>query len=44
MITGKIPKVEKATGPIWNIIDKCISLKAENRYSVEELIAELERF
>lgn len=43
MITGKFPKEEKAAGDVWNIIERCISLDAENRYTAKELIAELER-
>ena len=33
MITGKLPKEEKAAGDIWNVIEKCISLNPEDRYS-----------
>ncbi len=42
MITGKIPKEEKASGPVWNIIEKCIRLEPEERYSAQELLAALE--
>lgn len=42
LITGDLPKVVKAEGPVWNIIEKCISLEPEQRYTVYELIAELE--
>lgn len=42
MLTGKFPKEERADGIIWNIIEKCISLEADNRYSTDELIKELE--
>lgn len=42
MITGKFPKEEKAPGKVWNIIEKCISLNAEDRYSSEELSKALE--
>lgn len=41
MITGKLPKEEKAAGDIWNVIEKCISLNPEDRYSDDELIAVL---
>ena len=43
MITGKMPKEEKAAGSVWNIIEKCISLEPKMRYTAEELIAALER-
>ncbi len=42
MITGKIPKEEKAGGFIWNIIERCISLDADNRYDAAELIKEFD--
>ena len=42
MITGKFPKEEKAPGKVWNIIEKCIKLDAENRYTAEELKTVLE--
>jgi len=41
MITGKLPKEERAAGSIWPIIEKCISLKPEDRYTDTELFAEL---
>ena len=41
MITGKLPKEQKAKGPVWNIIEKCISLDPENRYTVVELLIAL---
>ena len=37
MLTGKFPKEEKAPGKAWNIIEKCINLNADERYSTEEL-------
>ncbi len=37
MITGKFPKEEQAKGKIWGIIQKCISLNAEERYTAKEL-------
>lgn len=43
MITGKLPKEERVTGAVWNIIEKCISLEPEKRYSSAELIDALER-
>ena len=42
MITGQFPKVQKAMGEIWNIIERCISLDEEKRFTVEELIASLD--
>lgn len=43
MITGEYPKKKKASGDIWKIIERCISLEAEKRFSVTELVACLER-
>lgn len=43
MLTGSFPKEKKAEGRIWDIIEHCISLEADKRYSVEELIEELEK-
>ncbi len=43
MITGSIPKEKRAEGKIWNIIEKCISLNAADRYTAGELIDELEK-
>ena len=42
MITDKFPNEERANGRIWDIIEKCISLEANNRYTARELINELE--
>ena len=42
MITGEIPKEEKVDGTIWNIIERCISLDADNRYTAAELIKEFD--
>ncbi len=42
MITGAFPKQQRATGRIWDVIEKCISMDAEDRYSASELIAALE--
>ena len=44
MLTGRFPKEEKATGEIWNIIEKCISLNVEDRYSAAELSDALDTF
>lgn len=43
MITGDFPKVRKARGEIWDIIEKSISLDEEKRFTVEELIKELDK-
>ena len=42
MLTGKFPKEEKAFGKVWDIIEKCINLNADDRYSAEELLEALE--
>lgn len=42
MTTGKLPKEEKAPKPLWSIIEKCICLEPENRYSDKELIKALD--
>ena len=42
MLTGDFPKAKKAEGPIWDIINKCISLEADNRYTAKELIEALD--
>ena len=42
MITGRIPKEEKAIGPVWSIIEKCTRMEPEERYSAQELLAALE--
>ena len=42
MITGKLPKEEKAEGAIWNVIEKCICLEPNDRLSDHELISALD--
>lgn len=42
MITGKLPKEEKAAGAVWPIIERCISLEPEERYTDNELISALD--
>ncbi len=42
MLTGEFPKQKKADGPFWPLIKRCISLEAEQRYTAEELLVELE--
>lgn len=43
MLTGRIPKEEHAKGDMWPIIERCIKLEEKDRYTVKELIADLER-
>jgi len=38
MVTGKMPKEEKAPEPIWSVVEKCIKLEPENRYTDQELL------
>ena len=42
MITGHFPKEEKASGKIWDVIERCISLDADKRYSAAELAVTLQ--
>lgn len=42
MLTGAIPKLKQAPEPMWTVIEKCISLDAEDRYDVRELLDVLE--
>lgn len=44
MITGKLPKEKRASGNIWKIIERCICLEAEDRFTDEELIDALTDF
>ena len=41
MLTGRFPKEERANGRMWDIIERCISLDAQNRYSADEFLQEL---
>lgn len=41
LLTGKVPKEQKAEGPVWPVIEKCISLNPDERYTAEELLKEL---
>ena len=43
MITGHFPKEQKASGRIWDIVEKCICLEEDKRLSVDVLIDELEK-
>lgn len=42
MVTGKLPKEEKAPELLWSVIEKCICLEPDERYSDRELIAALD--
>lgn len=42
MVTGKLPKEEKAPDVIWNVVKRCICLEADERYTDDELITALE--
>lgn len=37
MVTGKFPNDEQAKGELWDIIQKCISLNSDDRYTAKEL-------
>ena len=42
MVTGHFPKDKKAQKPLFSVIEKCIKLDADERYSDAELIEALE--
>lgn len=42
MITGELPKHKRPEGKIWEIIERCISLEPEKRYTAGELLEVLE--
>ena len=42
MLTGTFPKEKKAEGAIWTVIERCINLEADKRYTARELMDELE--
>ena len=42
MLTGALPKEKPAEGAVWDIIERCISLEADKRYTVKELLFALE--
>ena len=44
MLTGKYPKEQMAAGRLRKIIERCISLDAKDRFTAEELIANLDDF
>ena len=42
MLTGHFPKEQKATGGVWSIIERCISLDEGKRFTVQELMTKLD--
>ncbi|MCR4762951.1 MAG: serine/threonine protein kinase [Lachnospiraceae bacterium] len=42
MLTGAFPKEKRPDGRLWDIIERCIRLNADDRYTAKELIQELE--
>lgn len=44
LVTGKLPKEEKAGGSLWSIIERCIRLNVEERFSDQELIVALDDY
>lgn len=42
MLTGKLPKNEKAAEPMWSVIERCISLEQTERYTDVELLDALD--
>lgn len=43
MMTGAFPKEKKTEGQVWSIIERCIRLNADERFTAEELRKELEK-
>ena len=43
MLTGHFPKEIQAPAPFWPLIEKCISMDPEKRYTVEKLLDEIEK-
>ena len=43
MLTGKFPKEQRPEDEMWNIIERCISLEAKDRYTAAELINVLDK-
>ena len=37
MITGAFPKEKRVSGKLWHVIEKCMSLEADKRYTASEL-------
>lgn len=42
MLTGNYPKEQKVSGRLWEIIERCISLEAQDRFTAGELIEKLD--
>ena len=42
MVTRRFPKEERADGRLWDIVERCISLNADDRYNASELVEALE--
>lgn len=42
MLTGTFPKEKKASGKIWDVIERCIRLDADQRFTAREVIEALE--
>ena len=42
MLTGNLPKEKRTEGRVWDIIERCISLEADKRYTTRELLTALE--
>lgn len=43
MLTGELPKVKMPSGRLGEIIRRCLSMEAEQRFTAEELLDELKR-
>lgn len=43
MLTGRFPKEQRPEDDIWKVIERCISLEADNRYTAKKLINTLEK-
>ena len=44
MLTGCFPKEKRPEGKLWDIIERCISLDADKRYTAKELIEALDDY
>ncbi len=42
MLTGALPKEKRVEGAVWDVIERCISLEADKRYTAKELLSALE--
>ena len=43
MVTGKLPKEKCISGPLGDVVVKCVNLNPEERYSVEEVLIALDK-